>query len=269
MNRRIPFYFYLMVFTYFLGGLLLPRFAFPQNTNSASLRPMAVVFFEGGMGEVLSEIGPDLVRFNHELHQSLGTQIGAPGRLRPPWGKVALWTQVTSICRELGGLNAQYRIVIVGHSYGAHAAVAASRCLGETFRRNVDLLITLDTITNPGSSGDASLISSNVRSNFNFFQNDDLILRGVTTNRRDNGAFTDIHNRGMSFFSLSPHSALDNRALPLVQWIMSKEMLNQTRCIYIPGESQDPTRGPFLNSRQLDERAPFDSLFLNNSCRLQ
>lgn len=227
------------------------------SKESLSREAVSVYFFTGGAGEVLSEIGPDVRQSVAQLYPQLTLK-----------GAVVNWTNYQSACAEIVQDRSRGKVILIGHSYGAHAAVSAALCLKNRGNVRVDLLITLDTITNPGTEGNGRNIPSNVVINYNFFQRGDLLLRGIYDNVREDGRSRNgIFNRRLSIRSLSPHSALDNHALLLTNWIVSVSIAGRMDCITILGNDSDPIEGQSYSSSEIRDPEFISRTFLAQNCR--
>jgi hypothetical protein len=147
-------------------------------------RPKATVyFFTGGAGAVLSEIGQDIIEHIRHHHPQLEL-VGGPMD----------WSFNPRICNQIANDSNPGTVILLGHSHGAHAAVATAQCLAQK-ERMVDLLITIDTIAWVQIPGNASIIPNNVRVNYNFFQRSADAFLGRSDNRRADGSVRGIHNR--------------------------------------------------------------------------
>ncbi len=232
---------------------------FSSDGFAHAARPsVTVYFFTGGSGSVLSEIGPDIRSFVQQRYAGYVVKGGVPG-----WGN----SSVNEVCRNIARDSARGKVILVGHSFGSHAAVGAALCLARSNVR-VDLLVTLDTIPNPESEGDGKTIPSNVVFNYNFFQKNDPALRGLDDNTRPDGRSRQgIYNRELSYWSLSPHSALDNRALNLVNWLVSATVEDRMNCVYIPGNDRGGRQSVTYSSGEINNSQFILQNFVPQQCR--
>ncbi len=103
------------------------------------------------------------------------------------------WKKIMQEIRDLRKENGEdQQVIIMGHSYGAQAAVnIARKFVKENVKINV--IMTFDTIRKFFDK-DPELISDNVDVNFNFFETKDLLLRGHRHNHRFDGSTRGISN---------------------------------------------------------------------------
>ena len=222
-------------------------------TCYAQAQTATVVFFKGGMDAVLSEIGDDLLLGSRPFTSLLK-------------GEVANWSQYQSVCQKIAADPQRGQVILAGHSFGSHAAIATARCLQQHGNIPVNLLITIDTIPSAGIEGSSSIISNNVVKNFNFFQSRDLMLNGVQNNVRENGSRTNIHSRRISFWGISPHSAIDNRVSLLSQVIIQASLRGCLNNIRFAGDDNQPSESPSISSSDIQNRSQIIQKIIPNSC---
>jgi hypothetical protein len=114
------------------------------------------------------------------------------------------WKKICDGLRKTSS-RGERRIVIVGHSYGAQATTDIARCLLKSGIR-LDLALTVDTIQKPFAQ-DPSEVPDNVVRNANFFQREDLFLKGKERHHRPDNSLQGITNvKDPGPFGISPHA---------------------------------------------------------------
>ncbi len=221
--------------------------------STALAQTATVVFFKGGMDSVLSEIGDELLQ-------------GARPFVPHLKGEVTNWSNYGSVCQRIAADPQRGQVILVGHSFGSHAAIATARCLQQNGNVSVHLLITIDTIPNAGIEGSSSVISNNVLRNFNFFQSRDVILNGIQDNVRANGTRTGIQSRRISFWSLSPHSAIDNRVSLLSQVVIQASLRQCGDSIVLPGDNHKPSDSPSISASDIQHRSHILQRYVRTGC---
>lgn len=225
------------------------------SSNAFAGPKMAIVFFMGGAVNVLSEIGPDIEAHVRRHYPSVEIVGGNQD-----------WSEYRNICRQIAQDRSIEKVILIGHSHGAHAAVAASACLEQAGRR-VDLLVTLDTISWLQIPGNPSIIPDNVTYNYNLFQSS-VFFNGRSDNRRPDGSVRGIHGRLLNVptFPL-PHADLDNYALLLTNWLVSYAIVGRMECVAIPGNDQNPMRVRSLRDGEYNNLDYINQNFLRPECR--
>lgn len=121
-----------------------------------------------------------------------------------------------SICKDLKELPPEEKpekLMVIGHSYGAWAAVQLSLCLkGEL---NIDTLVTIDPITkiahdpNADKLYDIRNIPENVKKHYNYYESSDLFLSGIDNMKALNIDFTESSNQHIQVgLTFSPHNRI-------------------------------------------------------------
>lgn len=254
----------MQLFAYIWIALILPlQLAYSQNSSPASRitlyqQKATVIFFMGGAIDVLSEIGPDILA---HLRARLGN-AEVKGGPRD-------WAENPNVCAEIASDSNRGKVILIGHSHGAHAAIATAQCLDRMGNVPVELLITLDTIYWFQINGSASQIPSNVRVNFNLFQTQSLLFRG----RRNNVRTQEPLNRGIFNQELIipvflvNHSDLDNYALPLVNFLAQIAIEKQAACLTQPGLDRNPSQIQALEPNQYQNLEFMREQMLVPQCR--
>lgn len=113
------------------------------------------------------------------------------------------------LCQELEGPKEE-SLILIGHSWGAQAAVDISRCFSE---RKIDLAILIDWIFKPFRE-DNEIIPERTIDLFNFYQRDGLIFKGFENPRRSDGSVRGIHSERIHLQADSnPHDSIIDRLI--------------------------------------------------------
>jgi hypothetical protein len=232
----------------------------PSIVDSENTKNATVYFFTGGAGEVLSETGGALIQNAVNAGKALGTDVQ---------GKMVGWSSYQSVCQSIANDQNRGRVILIGHSYGGHAALGAAHCLSQANIR-VHLLITIDTVYNGGIDGSEQYVPKNVVINYNLYQRRDILLQGVGNNLREGfpkNQRPGIYSRLIRVMSVSPHTAIDDQTLTLQNFLVNATLARRLRCIAIPGNDIAPTSDKGLEVDKINEqnflRNTFDK---GNSC---
>lgn len=115
-----------------------------------------------------------------------------------------------TICEYLQYFTSE-EVGLIGHSYGAQAAVDIAKC---AYPRRVNFIVGIDPI-GKWFHEDLLVISENVDYAINYYQGSDLWLRGSYPYTRADSSFEGIENIyvPISFFTLAPHFEIISRVV--------------------------------------------------------
>lgn len=224
------------------------RGASPELSEQAA----TLIFFTGGVGNVLSEIGPQLIASTIDPRQNLGENRN--------------YTERETVCGEIAERHYKGPLILVGHSFGAHAALLTAHCLNTlpSGPRRVDLLILLDTIAILGVTPRPQLIPSNVGVVYNLYQRFGAFQGVHPMWRIASGDETGIFSLRIRVQGLFTHSDLDNQTLPLTQYLVSQALAGTLSCVNL-GIWNDERP---LDTSLLENPSFFENLQRNaNGCR--
>ncbi len=176
------------------------------NSNLPESQKAIVAFVTGGPIDVFShKTAQKIFSKSKKIGDSLGISVVA----KQVWFKN--WRD---LCDSIARREMVSHIILVGHSWGSAGAVQVASCLSSK-NVKVDLVVTIDTIAN-AAIPNANVISNNVVANYNFYQTQDLVLRGEQKNQREDGSTQGVFNLKVLAGTLSPHTEVDNVVVPAI-----------------------------------------------------